>query len=225
MTKHQLYRWFLFFVFGLPVQLLVYALHILAVPYYVLYARNKNLGVAPKPVNDRRWGMDQLFRMGRADPIRDHFFLDHQDDHSALIHMYTWILRSDLGYGGLKILVEDYYEPTLRRRWPDGSATPVSGDCLGSWTCAYAYRLRHGLEVPKKELKILTDSYIRNCFGLSVVHWGNKVSNRSSNGGMSYTPDSWGGINQPCLGPQNDSKYPCRCGCRLAGQPHARNAS
>jgi len=137
------------------------------------------------------------------DPIRDRAFINHGDDHSALIHMYAWALRTGLGGLGLKSLINpNKGNPTLDRLWPGRSYTPVSGDCLGSWICAYAYHLKHKLSVPRYELWILARSYIKNCFGLPNPHEADQVSNRSSNGGMSYTYDSWGGINQPCLGPQ-----------------------
>ena len=93
---YKSYRWFLFFLVGIPIQQIVIALHAIALPYFWFYARKKQWGVEP-PVPERKWTLKQLRMLGMSDKLRDKFFLDFHDVHAALIHMYTWGLRPELG--------------------------------------------------------------------------------------------------------------------------------
>lgn len=199
-------RWLLFFVFGMPIQLLIYLLWVIVLPYY-LWSRKKLVGDAPK-VPPMKWTIKKLLQKGEVDKLRDRYFLwyntddpGRQDDHAALVHGYAWSLRTELGYNGIHALVDSDHH-TLFRRFPINSGVPVSGDCLASWTAACMYRFSRGLSLPKDRIKTVLDSYIRNCMGLPAENLGWKVSNRSSNSGMNYAPDSWKSINQPCLGAQ-----------------------
>ena len=200
MTTHCIYRWVLLFIFGLPVQLLTYAAHIFLLPYYLFYAKKKLVGKRPIETK-KRWEIKDLISRSEKDSTRNVYYLFHPDEHTALVHMYFWIIHPELALQGLRGLV-DTENSTLFRRMPIGGDAPISGDCIASWVCALSYRVHHGLDIPKKELRIITDSYIKHCLGLPAKNLDYRVSNRSSNGGMSYTPDSWGGINQPCFGPQ-----------------------
>ena len=196
---YPLYRWLLFFLIGLPVQAICYILWPLLLTYY-LWSRSRLQGsfvIAPK----EKWTLTDLIKFGRYDIFRDHYFLDTPDDHAALVHGYAWVLHQEKGFHGLKLLV-DRENDTLLRRYPNNSGVPVSGDCLMGWVAHYVYRMGRHWDRPSEELRALANSYIKNCMGLPAEPLGFKVSNRSSNSGMNYTPDSWGGINQPCLGPQ-----------------------
>ena len=194
-----LYRWLLLFLIGLPIQMICYVLWPLLFPYH-LFSRWKLKGDLPTDPG-HKWNLNKLKETGKRDPLRDGVFLDLTDDHAALIHGYFWALQPQHGKIGLANLV-DLENSTLYRRYPSNTGNPVSGDCLAGWTAAMTYRLGQGMEIPKRHLKVLVNSYIKNCMGLPAQNMGWKVSNRSSNAGMNYTPDSWGGLNQPCLGAQ-----------------------
>lgn len=198
----KIIRWLLFIPIGLPFQILVYVLHILAVPYFLLFARKKAWGVKPDPP-EMRWSINQLHFRGLKDKLRDRFYLDDQDPHSALIHMYMWAIRPQFARPALDELIT--HEGKLKRRAPNDDWIPVSGDCLSSWVRAYAE-----FGGPKEKLRKLAKHYLSNCMGL-YAHRLDGVSNRSSNGGVTVIADGWPeikigdrkvGINQPCLGPQ-----------------------
>ena len=216
-------RWALFFLIGLPVQfLIVYPLWILLLPYF-LWARRAIKTEAPE-IPDAKWSIDDLIQKGRFDRRRLSLFLyyddtlDRQDDHACLVHKYAWTIGNIFdGYYGLWKLV-DTENKTLFRRYPNNSGVPVSGDCLAGFVACATYRHSRGLDIPKRRIKIVLDSYIKNCMGLPAHTLNWKVSNRSSNSGLNYVPDSWGKINQPCVGAQYfTSAGLLRLGTRLFG--------
>jgi len=199
MTWYYLKRWFLFFTFGLPVQLILYVLYPLLAIYFWFFVRGRH-GEKISPPAPTRWSLAYLEGMGRVDPVRDQYYQDHGDCHGPLMHMYLWMLRPELAKGGLENLVflegNPVSEGCVKRTAPNDYGLAVSGDTLSAWTSA-AQRFGISNDILRKVAK----HYLKNCFGLGAWPLNWQVSNRSSNSGMNTVGDGWKGINQPCISP------------------------
>lgn len=203
MFWHRLARWITFFLVSLPFQLFTYSIYPLLAVYYWFFVRGK-FGQPITPPNPPRWTVDYMVEQGKQDPIRDNCYLDNQDAHSALTHMYLWYLRPELAQEGMKNLIYEE-QGGLRRRYPNDDWVPVSGDALSSWVSSY---ILFGGD--KELLRKLAKHYLANKMGLGAYDFDWQVSSRSDNGGIGYVidgeerlTDAWYAyINQPCLGPQ-----------------------
>lgn len=198
MTWYYLKRWALFFLFGMPFQILLYAIYPFLAAYFWFFVRGQyGEKISPPPV---RWTLDDLIAKGKLDPVRDQYYQDNGDCHGPLTHMFLWMLRPELAKGGLENLVYQDGNPIsegcVKRLAPNDYPLPVSGDALSAWTSA-AQRFGISDDILRKVVK----HYLKNCLGLGsyLLNW--QVSNRSSNSGMNTVADGWKGINQPCASP------------------------
>lgn len=191
---YLLKRWTMFFLIGLPIQLLVYILYPIYVTYWFLFVRPK--ACAYKGVSSAKWTFDDLAVRAQNDVIRDGYFLNNTDDTCALTHMYLWELKPGLALNGLMLLENN---GTLYRRWPDDSGLPLSGDCLTSWIGAYNNASLATKQTLRPQLSRLAWSYLKNCFGLPCSQLNGNVSARCSNGGVNWAADGWKGLTNPCL--------------------------
>lgn len=189
----KILRWVTFPLIGLPFQLLTYLVYPFAAIYFRLKIRLKH------PNN----GQDSFAKVSTQkdfetvqDPIRNTFYLDDDDSHTAMVHGWIWGLQEykHLAKDGLRNLITT--TGSLHRRIPDLHYLPVSGDCLSSWVWAY---IASGNKDPDS-VELIAKHYLKNCLGLE--HRNGKVSVRSSNSGVNFCFDGWRGLSQPAFGPQ-----------------------
>jgi len=103
MTSYYIKRWLLFFLVGMPTQVILYVVYPFLAAYFWFFVRARHGDkISPPPA---RWTLEELAERGRQDPIRDKYFQDNGDCHGPLTHMWLWILRPELAEGGLKDLV------------------------------------------------------------------------------------------------------------------------
>jgi hypothetical protein len=195
----------MFIFVGLPLQFICYPIYlVLLVPYYLFFAIGRQQGVDPeKPT--QTISHEELYKRAMNDKLKPGLegpFIANEDDHCLLVHGYTYLARPDLSASLALSLMVDTVNKTLRRRFPRNSDTPVSGDCLASWVATAARLYAKKNVLPRSLIKILTDSYLKNCLGLPAWRLDYKVSSRSSNSGVNLVPDGWKGLCQPALGPQ-----------------------
>jgi len=88
MTLYRLFRWVLFFLVGIPVQLFVYCIYPFASAYFLLFVAGRH----GKPLwSDKTVKtLDYLISRAGTEPLRDSVFINNQDDHNALTHLYLW---------------------------------------------------------------------------------------------------------------------------------------
>lgn len=200
MNLLQIARWALYFTIGRLFDGIVVLVSLAYTPYFIFKVKNKGYDkLELHPI----YTLDQILDMGYQDPIRDKYFLNTDDTHTAMLHMGFWDNYPNLGHEGLKLLVRP--DGSLYRAWASGvgiDKEAVSGDCLATWVAAYILTKADC----KDELRKVTNHYLKNCFGLATV------SPRSSNGGISLAEQAWPigakwwpfslGITQPATGPQ-----------------------
>lgn len=190
-SLYPLFRWLLFIVVGLPVQLIVYAIYPFVAIYFYLFIKNK---VVLKPViYNPRGNLDNLIFKSRADKIRDRYFLDNQDDHGSLTHLH-WGLEHNkhLAEGGLEALVTP--DGSLSRREPNKAWVPESIDVLAAWIFSY---ITSGIKRPDLVTKV-AKHYLKYCLGLNSN--GRGVTTRCSNSGLNHTFDGDYHLNLPAFG-------------------------
>jgi hypothetical protein len=117
------------------------------------------------------------------------------DDHGAMTHLYLWRLRPELAISGMRGLVES--DGRLKRRAPQDFGNPVSGDALSAWVMSF---VMNGGD--NDQLKLVVKQYLKGCLGMPAWQIGFWPSDRSSNGGVNFVPDSSVYVCQPCGGPQ-----------------------
>jgi hypothetical protein len=188
-------RWLLFFLVGIPCQILAYFIYPFLVAYYWLWVKTRKK-VPHLEIPSMRHSIVQLMQAAEQETPRDKYYVNTEDAHTAIEHMFLWKLKPELAAPALKDLM--YPNGSLKRKSPTDSNTPVSGDCLSSWVLSYV--LYGG---NKEDLKKLAKHYLKNCLGLGSWADNWKVSNRSDNSGVNYSFDSvFYCINQPALAPQ-----------------------
>jgi hypothetical protein len=191
-----LYRWLLFFLIGLPFQVLTYILYPFAVLYIKYFTKDTTKTEDLTPFISSNGSLEDLIRKGNEyDNIRDTYYDNSQDSHNALIHAYLWAMPNHRpkALGGLKNLLNDEYG--VIRIYPPQDSSPVSIDCLSAWMFGYVIS-----ETKSPEMVIkLAWHYLKYCLGIKDIR--GKVSARCSNSGINYCFDGWKGLNQPAFGP------------------------
>jgi hypothetical protein len=186
-------RWTTFLILGLPFQLLTYILYPFVALYFRLFIRRKHnfhfIHSNEKVSSQKDFETVQ-------DPIRNTFYLDDDDSHTAMVHGWLYGIPEGkhLAYNGLQNLITT--TGSLHRRIPDTHYLPVSGDCLSSWVWAYIASENKDPD----SVELIATHYLKNCLGLE--HRNGKVSARSSNSGVNLCYDGYKGLNQPAFGPQ-----------------------
>jgi hypothetical protein len=185
-----LLRWILFLTIGLLVQVVVYLLYPLLVLAWALFIHEP---VAHKPLVHHDFNIP--LSLGTKTIANGHL-LDNADNHGAF-SQYGFIQKEGLELLQVNgALIRKYHETNP----PEQDV--VSGDVVVSWFFANTLAKR---KVSDEVLKKVVDNYINN---LGITSSDNKygsgyVSNRCSNFGVNYAPDSdFFFITQPAVGPQ-----------------------
>lgn len=182
-----LIRWSIFFLVGLPIQLLVYILY----PILVLYWR---IFVLQKVTNKALPHHNPLPTSLGLNTRNNGLFLDNDDDHGAFT-MYNYIKEQGLSQ------ILDEQGNFLRRRNEDWTANmdQVSGDVVIAWCFANQF-----YKAKDDDIRKAIKNYFKNLGTRSYDAINNgDVSNRCNNFGVNYCPDSdTANLGQPMAGPQ-----------------------
>lgn len=188
-------RWVLFLLIGLPFQLVVYLIYPLVHVFWRLFVYEKVTTL--KSVQH-----ENPTEEPRHSAIRDGYFHDNEDDHSALSHFGLFTVKPDLGVEGLRLLIDD--DGAFLRRYKDGKKEGwhVSGDCVANW-CFTASCLNSKRAALAPVIEKAATHYLLNLGSKSNMPeakgW---VSSRCNNLGINFCPDGFLGLGQPCVGPQ-----------------------
>lgn len=198
----KLARWVIYLTVSRIMDLLAIVLITIYMPYFWFKVRKKGAwSEVPSSYPDKVHDLDEIIAKAYKDPLRDTYFLDHNDAHTALIHSSLWLLQPGLAEKGLELLLTP--ENSLYRRCPNDEAhLSPSGDGLSSWVFAY---LVADLKRPDL-VERLVKHYMKNCFALS---WYGRIDARSSNAGFNVIDGGW---------PTNKPKWPFKWGF---SQPNA----
>src|ERR1017187_8410301 len=153
----KILRWMLFFLVGIPFQILTYLAMPFLILYFYIYAKAKlgvplDLSQAPKQLP-----IDQLISNGLQEPLRDQYFVNNQDTTGLLSHVYLYKLKPELYKPASSLMV--YPNGSIYRRYPNEEWIPVSGDCLSSWVFSYTILNNDN----KDDLRRLAKHYLSNC--------------------------------------------------------------
>lgn len=184
-------RWVLFALVGMPLQLVVYVFYPLVVAVFYITRKGSPVFQPARPIssklNAQNIDNDIL-------TIKDKYFLKDNDSHGALVHGWFWGMQPQYSVPGLNALVR--HDGGMRRWANRDHDLPVSGDCLVAWCWSY---MAAGASAPELVHTVATH-FLKNVF--SLTHTNGKVTTRGACGGVSTAFDGWGGLSQPCFGPQ-----------------------
>lgn len=180
-------RWFIFLTIGLLGQIAIYFLYPLLCLYWAIFVYDP-IEKKLEPIHDYSVSTDYK-------TIANGHLLDNEDTHGALTQ-YGFIQKE-----GLELLQVD---GALLRKYHDNqkpNQDSVSGDVVIAWFFA---NLLADRKVSDETLKKVVDHYIKNLGTTSNDSYGKGyVSDRSSNFGINYSPDSEAfGLTLPAFGPQ-----------------------
>lgn len=190
-------RWLLFFITGLPFQILTYVLYPLVHLWWRVFVFKK---VDPNWVPEPELTPEEF---QNAPLVRDNAFHNNPDDHGALTHFGLYYIHPNYALTGLKLLMSK--QGNLYRNYTSGqiNARDVSGDCVVAWTFAYSLLPELQKKQLEPELKQLASHYLKNLGIVSLDGVSkNWVSARCNNFGVNYCPDAHKGLGQPAAGPQ-----------------------
>lgn len=190
---YQFIRWLLFF----PAKIIDYLailLQLLYLPYFLLFVKGKHgylIHLNQVDINQKIVDIETKAKLSAP----DEYGFQRPESHALLQQAGSGLLNPHLQDKLLEQTVN--IDGSIRRRFPmEESHIGNSGDCLSSWVFCYV------LWGSKRKdlLRRVATHYLKNCFGM-IWQSKNKVSVRSSNGGISAVADGWKGLSQPITGP------------------------
>lgn len=197
--KFNYIRWALFFLIGLPTQLIIYLVYPILVIVFNLKYKNKHPEIVRMNVRDfpiinksLEW-MENWPRVAGMNLSQSGNFANHGDDHGALIHYGTfYYLPKHRQLAAMDDLVAA--DGSLKRTENGIWGTQLSRDVLGAWIFA-----ARQFGVNDGTLKKVVKHFLLNCFGF--LDRG-IISNRNSCSGLNYCEDGQYKLGLPCFGPQ-----------------------
>lgn len=181
----------LFFVLGLPCQLLTIILYPIAALWFLLYAR-------PKFAKNNPWVMPEFPDAARMVDelksypikIRDGLFCDIPDTHSLLFHSHLYMMDEHRQEGLLAANIMIESDGSLIRHYPiERKYDAFSNDAHTGWMLAVCLFEQTSKDHENIWVTKVAKHFLKNCFGIRDKSYG-FVSGMDSCGGVNLVENS-----------------------------------